>query len=415
MNTVLFLTAASMGDALSTAGRGLRGEFEDLGYEYAEINLNQPDAMALLDQTIKAKSIALTYSFAGFCGNLNATTSDGKEVNLWQTLGVPFVALHGDSPAYFFDRHVVPGSGFATLYAFPEHYEMRKRLPGVRGVLGTLPGTTVDPVAKSTLNFASKENGALLFLKNGNDPEELLSMWRQNLSETQFLMLMDLASELATHLRTDLGNDIDALVCAYFKGKGLDIDALLNLRVFLVAQLDDYYRRLKSTLIVESLLDFPIEVHGFNWEHVDFSNRCAKLIPSADYNASRRLIAEALGVIDMSPNTGATLHDRCRRAFGSYTLCVTNDQECIRRRFAQYLDFTYQFDKESLQHRISTVLASPKRYVDLGIALAETYRKDEVSNATAQCIADSASAIRLERASRFPGLQNYFSWPVTAP
>ncbi len=238
-------------------------------------------------------------------------------------------------------------------------------------------------------------------------------MWRQILSEAQFLMLMDLAGELATQLRTDLGNDIDALVCTYFKGKGLDVDALLNLRVFLVAQLDDYYRRLKSTLIVESLLDLPIEVHGFNWDHVDFSNRRAKLIPSADYNASRQLIAEALGVIDMSPNTGAALHDRCRRAFGSYTLCVTNEQECIRRRFEQYSDFTYQFDKEILQHRISTVLADPKRYVDLGIELAETYRRDEVPNATAQCIADAASAIRLERASRFPGLQNYFSWPVT--
>ena len=119
-------------------------------------------------------------------------------MNLWQTIGVPFVSLYGDSPAYFFDRHVLPGHGFASLYAFPEHYEMRKRLPDIKGLLGTLPAVSVDPVSKSALNFASKERGKLLFLKNGNNPDELLSVWRKSLSETQFLMMMDLAGELAT-------------------------------------------------------------------------------------------------------------------------------------------------------------------------------------------------------------------------
>ena len=46
-------------------------------------------------------------------------------------------------------------------------------------------------------------------------------------------------------------------------------------------------------------------------------------------------------------------------------------------------------------------------------AIAETYRQAEVPNATAQCMLDAASAVRLDRASRFPGLQNYFGWPPT--
>ena len=400
-----------MGDACGTAGRSLQGEFEQLGYEYLEIDLAKPDPFKLLDQIIKQSKIEFAYSFVGICADLSATTSEGKETNLWEALRVPFVSLYGDTPAYFFDRHIATSRGFASLYAFPEHCEMRKRLPSIRGLLGTLPAVAADPVGKETLNFASKERGKLLFLKNGNDPEELLSIWRKNLSDTQFLMIMDLAAELATQLHTDLGNDIDGLVCSYFSKRKLEVDALINLRLFFVGQLDDYYRRLKSTLIAESLLDFPIEVHGFNWDHVNFSNKRAKLIPVADYNASRAMMKDALGVIDMSPNTGIIPHDRCRRAFGSYTLCLTNVQECFRRQFLQYQDFCFAFDKDSIQSKVADVLAHPKRYVELGIEIAETYRKAEVPNVTAQCMLDAASAVRLDRASRFPDLQNYFGWP----
>jgi hypothetical protein len=226
-------------------------------------------------------------------------------------------------------------------------------------------------------------------------------------------MLMDVASELVDKIRTDIGNDIDALVCAYFRNNGLDVDSLINLRLFFVCQLDDYYRRLKSTLIAESLLDFPIEVHGFNWGHVDFSGKRAALVPHADYNVSRGLMREALGVIDMSPNTGLTPHDRCRRAFGSYTLCLTNEQECFRRQFTNYQDFCFKFDKESLQAKVADAVNNPKRSIELGIEIAETYRQSDVPNAAAQRMLDAANALRLDRASRFPNLQNYFGWPPT--
>jgi hypothetical protein len=412
MSAIVFLTGQTMGDACGSSGRSLRTEFEELGYEFLEVDLTKPNPLVPLDEIIKSRRIEFAYSYVGVCNDLAATTSNGTTANLWEALGVPFVSLYGDSPAYFFDRHLVPGSGFASLYAFPEHCEVRKRLPGVRGALGTLPAVAVEPVAKSALNFPAKQQGKIVFLKNGNDPNRLLAQWREDLSETQFLMMMDLAGELAVKLHTQLPNDIDLLVCSYFLDKGLDIDALLNLRVFFVAQLDDYCRRLKSTLIAESLLDLPIEVHGFNWEHVNFANRRARLVPIADYDASRTLIRDALAVIDMSPNTEIVPHDRCRRSIGSYTLCLTNAQECFKR-FRRFSEFSYQFEKESLRHLVSEVLAHPNRYVDLGVEIAEAYRGDEVPNATAQRMLDAAAAIRLERSPRFGGLQNYFGWPVT--
>lgn len=411
MNAVVFLIGETMGDALGASGRALRKSFEHLGFDFLEVNFANPDAIASLNRIIQERSIEFAYSFAGMCIDMNASTSEGKESNLWEVLRVPFITIHGDTPAYFFDRHVAPSSAFASLYAFEEHYEMRKRLPGARGLLGVVPPAVEDAVPKRDIDFGAKERGRLLFLKNGNDPGQLLDAWRECLSPAIFIMLTDLASELTSRLDSNLDNDIDAFVCAYFASKSWDIANLVKLRLFFIAQLDDYCRRVKSTMIVESLLEFPVEVHGFNWEHVDFSGKRATLVPNSDFNLSRSLIKDALGVIDMSPNTGKSPHDRPRRAFGSYTLCLTNEQQCLKDRCSRFMDFSFRFDAQSIGAKVADVLANPKRAIALGIEIAEEYRRGEEPHAVARYLQDTASILRLQCAPQFANLPNYFAWP----
>ena len=415
MSTVLFLSGQTMGDALGSTGRSFQRLFESLGHDFVTIDFSDPEATAQLGGVISKGNIEFVFTFVGMGADLRGTTSDGKEGNLWEALRVPLISVNGDSPAYFFDRHVMPGPMFACLYAYPEHHQLRKRLPEVRGLVGVVPHVVLDPTPKSAIDFSRKEQGKLLFLKNGNDPEKLLVAWREALPDSVFLMLADLAGELAGNLQGDVGNDIDALVVAYFQNRGLDIDAMWNLRLFFIAQLDDYLRRLKSTLITESLLDFPIEVHGFNWEHVDFTNKRAKLVSFADHNASRGLIRESLGLLDMSPNTGLAPHDRPMRAFGMHTLCLTNDQEYFRRRVPQLCDaFTFRFEPESVQSKVADVLAHPRRYIDLGIEVASAIHQGHEPEVFGQFMIDLAKCLKLEGASRFPSLQPYFAWPPTS-
>lgn len=411
MSAVLFLSGETMGDALGSAGRSIRINFERLSYQFVEINLAKPDAGDLLSETIKNTPIEFVFTFVGMGAEFGGKRGDGKEMNLWEAIGVPFLSCYGDSPAYFFDRHVLPGNLFASLYAYPEHLELRKRLPHARGLLGVAPHALLDPTAKSAIDFAKKAQGKLRFLKNGNSPEQLRTVWREALSERMFLMIADLAAELASEIQTDLSNDIDRLVCSYFRNEGLDVENLTKLRLFFIAQLDDYVRRLKSTLITEALLDFPIEVHGFNWEHVNFSGRRATLIPTADYTKSKALIKESLGIIDMSPNTGLAPHDRPMRAFGMYTLCLTNDQAYFKQNFEQCDGFSFQFEKESIQAKIADVISHPHRYVELGMQVAEQFRKNYEPDRFARFMLDIAASLRLNSTARFSNLQNFFVWP----
>src|SRR5215472_13870963 len=131
MSTVIFVAGRSMNDALAAAGRLHRKLFEELGYEYVDVNFANPDASLSLNRAVERQDVEFAYSCVGMGADIRGTTSDGKEVNFWQANRIPFISLNGDSPAYFFDRHVMPTPWHACLYFFPEHLELRKRLnPG---------------------------------------------------------------------------------------------------------------------------------------------------------------------------------------------------------------------------------------------------------------------------------------------
>ena len=415
MTAILFISGLSLNDALRAAGRAHRKLFEDLGHEFIEISLADPEALDssldTLNRTIKHQQIELAYSAMGQGAELAGRAPDGNDVNFWAANRIPFISLNGDSPAYFFDRHVMPSRWHACLYFFPEHLEFRRRLPMTPALYGLIPPRPFDMVDKREIDFRKKEKGKLLFLKNGNDPEKLVRIWRDAMPAPTFIALTELAGALVEGINAEIGCDIDAFVTAYFIDKGWDVGELVNLRLFFVAQLDDYLRRVKSSMVAEVLADFPVEIQGFNWEHMDFSRRRATFLPGGDYTASKQQIIDSLGIVDMSPNTQRAPHDRAMRAFGLCTLCLTNEQRFFKDGFANFEMFSYRFEKDHLAGKVAEVLAHPKQYVELGLEVAEQFRKNRQPHDFAQFMLDTASYLRLASGPRSPMLQGFFVWP----
>lgn len=413
MHTVLLLTGQTMGDALGASGRALRTTFEELGFEFVEINLSSQDAMDKLGRLVLAANpISFVLSHVGIGMDLMGKGSDGREMNLWAGNRVPFISFYGDSPAYFFDRHVVPGDNFACLYAFPEHLEYRKSLPAKRGLLGATPLRLIDDTPIEVIDFRAKESGKLLFLKNGNDPQRLISMWRDRLPPALHIPLMDLAAALVGTLSRVQVENIDQAVRTHFDQMGIDIVTANGLRLFFVAQLDDYLRRVKSTTMAKILREFPVEIHGYNWEHVDFSGGRATFVAGADYTASRSRIAQALGVIDMSPNTTAGPHDRVLRALGLHTLFVTNRQAFFDTQLPEAEPLTFEFADDSLRHRVERILANPRQHVELGIEVSRRFRQRFDSTQFGPRIVDIASMLGTACSANPPRIQDFFVWPT---
>lgn len=410
MSKIIFISGRSANDALGAAGRAHRIHYEALGHELVEVNFALPGSQDLLNRTLQ-QPVEFVFAAMGMGADLKGATSDGRDINLWEGMRIPFLSLNGDSPAYYFDRHVNLTPWHACLYVYPEHLELRKRLPLTSGLYGLVPTVPFDTIRKRDVDFRKKEGGKLLFLKNGNDPEKLVRSWRDAMPAATFLLLAELAGELANGIAAEIGYDIDTMATAYFLDKGWDLSEFLNLRLFLVAQLDDYLRRIKSAMVADAIADFPVEIHGLNWEHMDFSGRRATYVPGGDYTQTRARILDSLGIIDMSPNTQKAPHDRPMRAFGLYSLCLTNEQRFFRENFANAESFSYRFEKDSIRARIADALANPKGYVELGADVAEQFMRDRRVGDMAQFLLDTASHVRLACGPRPDGLQDFFGWP----
>src|SRR5438477_7843171 len=161
MTAVVFLSGRAANDALGAAGRAHRPLFENFGLDFVELNLGQPDAPERLNKTILEQRIEFVYSAAGLGADMRGKTPDGRDVNLWEGLGVPYISLKGDSPAYFFDRHVMSSPWHACLYYFPEHLELRKRFPMTPALYGIVPPMPFDMTDKRGIDFRKKESGKL--------------------------------------------------------------------------------------------------------------------------------------------------------------------------------------------------------------------------------------------------------------
>lgn len=411
MDTVIFLSGQTRGATLEGIGRSLCKAFERLDLVCIEISLLDHPAFLEALRNIDFRRVLLVFSFVSMGIDIPLRREDGTVFDLWQEAGVPFLSIHGDSPAYFFDRHIVKNTRSVSIYVFPEHRDLRARLPQVNGLLATTCLITLDRVTKDKINFVRKKNsGRLLFLKNGKDPIQLRRYWQTCLEPRLLVAMQEMAAELENHLDGPLGNQIDDLVMRYFAGTGFDIGPLTSLRLFFIAQLDDYLRAVKCTRMAMALMNFPVEIRGNNWGHLDFTGKTATCTDECDYAGSTQLIRDSLGIIDMSPNTASQPHDRVMRAYGAHTACLTNKQSFLQELpHQQHLCFA--FEGEDLAQKIEYILAHRAETVEAGVEVADCYSRMNPEEATVRKLLHCASLVRFDNLKQRPaGSQDFFVW-----
>ena len=408
---VLFLSGSTRGDTLEGIGRSVGREFNAFGIECIEVSLRDQAHLIENLRQVNFYEVKLIYSWASMGADLMLRQPDGSQVDFWRELGIPFITFHGDSPAYFFDRHVVKDSKFITFYGFTEHCALRKRMPHLNGPVDTLWPTVLNEIPKDQLDFAKKKDGKLLFLKNGKDPAHLRKFWASCLEPRPLRAMLDLADELEKDLDDPASNQIDDVLTYYFQDQGFDIERMFKLRLFFIAQLDDYLRAVKCTRMAEALMDLPVEIRGNNWSHLDFTGKKATYIDECDYAKSIGLIRDSLGLIDVSPNTVSRPHDRVMRAFGAHSFCLTNEQqflECLPHRER----LSFRFQKEDLQQKVAYLLDHKAEALDMGVEVAEAYKLKHPRTEPIQKILEYAAFARLDNMRQRPaGAQDFFVWP----
>jgi len=340
-NKIIILGGHGENDSLNGLMRGYIPLFETRGFEVFNYNLSDPNwNKQQLLELLRSTEVLFALTYLGFGQTISIVTEENSNSkNIWEFFNVPLLKWHGDSPAYLPERH-----NWKCWIALQSCAITRIIQPFV------LYDTPI-------LNINRKQRllGKLVFFKTGGDINEMIARWKQKLPNTICKLLENMCETLTSKYMQSSVVLIGDLVANFLKERGISEQISPPLFHFLATQLDDYFRRIRSTLVANSLLDFPVIIQGRGWEHIDFSNAKANYMPPRSYVDSTDIFLNQFGIIDMSPNTSSSPYDRIWRAAGSHSLCITNKQTWFNK-FLGFENLSYEFNKESIQETIHNIL-----------------------------------------------------------
>lgn len=405
---IIWFSVESQGDALRITTREMMAMVGDYAKSVININLSSP---SYLDELLGALENPVWFACGPFDGGQDITiqTSLGA-VNLWEYFGIPFVRLYGDIPAYFPDKHVKSFKNVINVYYDESHAEFYRRwfkepalsLSVKQPVWNTIPLESVD--------FKRKLHGKIIFPKNGNSPVALRQYWRTALPSSIEARLLAVGEELSSANRLDTEPRIDEAFVKSFSDSGIDITAQPAILCFLVAQIDDYLRRIKSTMITEALLDLPVLIRGASWEHISFEGRKATYDPSWDVARTLPLIDAAPAIVDMSPNITHAPHERVLRAAGRGTAFLTNRNEALENLMPDK-KFCFSFRKESIFKLTEYYIEHPGDAVELGMYQAKVMRDAHSPEQFVHSLTAAVDLMAFRLGGRPIGTQNFVNFP----
>jgi hypothetical protein len=408
---VLVISGAGGNNAIHGLMADYSAALESAGHSILQVTVD-PAELQYGVELMQKGGVSFAMTWLGIGQDLRVQT-DRSVVNAFEYFGIPLVKLQGDLPAYFGERHADLPRNTVNLYQAAEFVQYRRRwMPEANALTSLIPPMPMVPMGRDRVDSNKRRNGKLFFLKNGNSPAELRNLWRSRLPST-VAQLADAIAEEIVSVGTKPGVlHIGDFVADFIRATGMSADPPRNLIAFLSAQMDDYLRRIKSTMIAQAILDLPVVVQGSFWEHVDFKGKRAQLVEGMDVDASQDILHSQLGVIDMSPNVDGWPHDRVQRAAGSYSLVLTNRQGWLSERFADFEEFAFEFNPESIRDRVHDAIANPGRYIEQAVAFGERFREVYPRHAFGQRVVELVDLAKLLWNEPKPLLQPYFAWPV---
>ena len=401
--------SGSEGNSLENLTREYIKPFAERASTIWLLNINDSDWRDKL-RTALQESVWFAYSFFGV-GQDVTIQIDGIEKNLWEAYNIPFVRLFGDIPAYFPDRHIGKYRNSINIYGDISHAQFYRRWFNDQAITLVMPSIPLETRSLSSLDKEVKTNGKIIFPKNGNTPSALIAYWQNSLPDTVSKCLTAVAEACIANDSINKELHIDDRILRYYHDKGIDISVERPLLCFLTGQIDDYVRRIKSTMIVKAIIDLPVVIRGASWEHVNFYGKNALLDQNSDYASTRSLIDSALAIIDMSPNTVSTPHDRVFRAAGRGTAFLTNHQEYLEKILPTPIECAFNFDERSIHDLVEYYVSNPTEAIELGFRQALAFRKVFTIEKYTDALVTVIEAKSLQLSNRPPGTQNFLHFP----
>ena len=401
LDTILSLTWKSAYQSV----RGLVLHFvpawRQAGLEFLELDISVPGWEAQLKNILGAHKISFVLSTSGIGASLRI---DGQ--NLWAKLKLPVFNLLLDHPAYLAANHTGQPGTAVLGYMFRDHalYQASDVRSGniVTSIDYGVPDLDMRPISEI------KKSGRprVVFAKTGNAPAALAESWRA--APKLECLLHDVLDVLALE-RNGFANvaAFPPLIAQVAAAHRFELQPFDLLSRFLIAQIDDYIRRLKSTAIAKALLPFDVDVFGAAWEHIDTSGATAKFHGPVDYAALEAGFSLATASLTMNPNIDLSAHDRFFTAIGAGMMPLSDRNSYIAERFPEALPYSFDFSTGSIEAALEKLFSAPETALETARAIRARTRRTAGVEQAATAILEAIHSVRFLHLTSKPA-QNFF-------
>ena len=352
----------SLRGILDLAGRELEAD----GCEVRRIVVDRPGSAQDLAGLLSRESFTFALGMSGFGAELLNADLPGlapgtRPCSLWEAAKIPFFTWHCDNPAYYPFRHLVRNKYVVQGYVFPDHARIaRDCIAGspvtVAAHIG-IPSRSL--MARGSLPLAQR-NGRLIFTKSGEDPEALRQSWGRLIPP----VLQEVVRDSVADLWGRKIGDFTAVVGGHAESRGFFLKPGSILMLMLVQLCDAYLRARQATLVMESLMRFPVDVFGAGWGHLDFSRARAVLHGPVGFDETLAVLPDYLGSVSVNPLVDESVHDRVFFALGAGVVPIGDANAFTRREFPRIGDYAFDLDPDSVAAAADAALSHPARALE---------------------------------------------------
>ena len=279
---------------------------------------------------------------------------------LWEAAKVPMFNWSCDHPCYYPSRHGIRSRFLLHGYVFPDHAQYNIRHLNPNGMAFAvhigMPPRSLFAAAPVPL---AERNGRLIFSKSGADTNAIEANWRQRLPSVQQI-LFDAAEELF-HRSTA---DFVPVLQRVGETQGLLLDGNNDLTLTLIRELDAYIRFRRSNLVVQSLLQYPMDVFGTGWEHIDWDGARAVFRGALTWRSALAQLPPYLGCLSINPLVEHSVHDRVFFALAAGVAPITDGNAFSRAHLPGLERYCFDFSPERIVQAVEAVLADPAEALD---------------------------------------------------
>ena len=341
----------SLGGLLDLTARELAGE----GFNVVVFAADGQDWPTRLVEVLRGGDFIAALTMSGIGAELRI--NDGQL--FWDAVKVPLFNWCCDHPCYFPVRHAIRSRYVLHGYVFPDHahYNIQHLNPN-----GAAFGVHIGIPPRSTFATGplpvSQRNGRLVFTKSGQDTNAIEARWRSH-PEILRQILFDGTEALLHHNTSAFVPVLQPIA----ERQGLLLHGNSELMLLLIRELDAYVRFRRGNLLMEALLDYPVDVFGTGWDHFAGAGRRAVFHRPVGWQTAIQEMPRYLGCLSINPLVDLSVHDRVFFALAAGVPPLSDSNGFSRANMPELEQYAFDFGRDRICAAVEAVIADPEAAV----------------------------------------------------